>query len=115
MSGLDPHSAYLDEKAFKDLRETTVGRFGGLGIEVGREDGVDDGSGYIKVVSPIEGTPAFRAGHQAGRPDRQDRRHTNVKGLKLNDAVTKLRRCAGHEGHDHDRAEGRQHADRPCR
>ena len=94
VSGLDPHSAYLDEKAFKDLRETTVGRFGGLGIEVGREDGVDDGSGFIKVVSPIEGTPAFRAGVKPGdlivKID-----DVNVKGLKLNEAVTKLRGAPG--------------------
>ena len=90
VSGLDPHSAYLDEKAFKELRETTVGRFGGLGIEVGREDGTDDGAGYIKVISPIEGTPAFRAGIKSGdlivKIDDK-----NVKGLKLNEAVTKLR------------------------
>jgi len=94
VSGLDPHSAYLDEKAFKDLREQTVGRFGGLGIEVGREDGVDDGSGFIKVVSPIEGTPAFRAGIKPGdlivKIDDQP-----VKGLKLNDAVLKLRGTPG--------------------
>ena len=94
VSGLDPHSAYLDEKAFKDLRETTVGRFGGLGIEVGREDGVDDGSGFIKVISPIEGTPAYRAGIKPGdlivKID-----DTNVKGLKLNEAVTKLRGAPG--------------------
>jgi carboxyl-terminal processing protease len=94
VSGLDPHSAYLDEKAFKDLREQTVGRFGGLGIEVGREDGVDDGSGFIKVVSPIEGTPAFRAGIKPGdlivKIDDQ-----TVKGLKLNDAVMKLRGSPG--------------------
>ncbi len=94
VSGLDPHSAYLDEKAFKDLRETTVGRFGGLGIEVGREDGVDDGAGYIKVVSPIEGTPAFRAGVKSGdlivKID-----DANVKGLKLNEAVTRLRGAPG--------------------
>ncbi len=94
VSGLDPHSAYLDEKAFKELREQTVGRFGGLGIEVGREDGVDDGSGFIKVVSPIEGTPAFRAGIKPGdlivKIDDQ-----TVKGLKLNDAVMKLRGSPG--------------------
>jgi carboxyl-terminal processing protease len=94
VSGLDPHSAYLDEKAFKDLREQTVGKFGGLGIEVGREDGVDDGSGFIKVVSPIEGTPAFRAGIKSGdlivKIDDQ-----TVKGLKINDAVTKLRGAPG--------------------
>ena len=94
LSGLDPHSAYLDEKAFKELRESTVGRFGGLGIEVGREDGVDDGSGFIKVISPIEGTPAFRAGIKPGdlivKID-----DINVKGLKLNEAVTKLRGAPG--------------------
>ena len=94
VSGLDPHSAYLDEKAFKDLRETTVGRFGGLGIEVGREDGVDDGSGFIKVISPIEGTPAYRAGIKPGdlivKID-----ETSVKGLKLNEAVTRLRGVPG--------------------
>ena len=94
VSGLDPHSAYLDEKAFKDLREQTVGRFGGLGIEVGREEGVDDGSGFIRVVSPIEGTPAFRAGVKPGdlivKIDDQ-----TVKGLKLNDAVLKLRGAPG--------------------
>ena len=94
VSGLDPHSAYLDEKAFKDLREATVGRFGGLGIEVGREEGVDDGSGFIKVVSPIEGTPAFRAGVKPGdlivKID-----DATVKGLKLADAVLKLRGAPG--------------------
>ncbi|MEO8937719.1 MAG: S41 family peptidase [Burkholderiaceae bacterium] len=94
VSGLDPHSAYLDEKAFKELREQTVGRFGGLGIEVGREEGTDDGAGFIKVVSPIEGTPAFRAGIKSGdlivKID-----DANVKGLKLNDAVMKLRGAPG--------------------
>jgi carboxyl-terminal processing protease len=94
VSGLDPHSAYLDEKAFKELRETTVGRFGGLGIEVGREDNTEDGSGFIKVVAPIEGTPAARAGIKPGdlivKID-----DANVKGLKLNEAVTKLRGAPG--------------------
>ena len=94
VSGLDPHSQYLDEKAFKDLRETTVGRFGGLGIEVGREDNTEDGSGFIKVVAPIEGTPAARAGIKPGdlivKID-----DTPVKGLKLNEAITKLRGAPG--------------------
>jgi len=84
VSGLDPHSAYLDEKAFRELRESTQGRFGGLGIEIGSEDG------YIKVVSPIEDTPAFRAGIKAGdlivKIDDVD-----VKGMTVNEAVTKLR------------------------
>ena len=55
VSSLDPHSAYLDKKAFQELKEGTQGRFGGLGIEVGMEDG------YVKVISPIEDTPAYRA------------------------------------------------------
>ena len=58
LSGLDPHSAYLAPEAFKDLRESTQGEFGGLGIEIGIEEG------YIKVISPIDDTPASRAGLQ---------------------------------------------------
>lgn len=60
LSGLDPHSAYVVENEYDTLQETTSGEFGGLGIEVGREDG------YIKVISPIDDTPADRAGIQAG-------------------------------------------------
>ena len=62
LSGLDPHSAYLDEDEFKELRVGTSGEFGGLGIEVGMENG------FVKVVSPIDDTPAQRAGIQAGDP-----------------------------------------------
>ena len=84
LSGLDPHSAYLDQEAFKDLQVGTQGEFGGLGIEVGMEDG------YVKVVSPIEDTPAYRAGVKAGdliiKLD-----DLNVKGITLNDAVKKMR------------------------
>ena len=84
LSGLDPHSSYLDEKAWKELRESTQGRFGGLGIEVTGE------SGYIKVISPIEGTPAFRGGIKSGdfivKVDNVD-----VKGLSLDEAVSRLR------------------------
>src|SRR5437762_9541927 len=58
--GLDPHSDFLDADAFKELQVDTQGKFGGLGIEVGVEDGV------IRVVSPIEDTPAFRAGIKPG-------------------------------------------------
>jgi carboxyl-terminal processing protease len=60
LNGLDPHSAYLDADAFKDLQVGTQGEFGGLGIEVGMEDGL------VKVISPIEDTPAFLAGVNAG-------------------------------------------------
>ncbi len=60
LSGLDPHSAFLDAEAFKDMQSTTQGEFGGLGIEVGAEDGL------IKVIAPIDDTPAARAGIKAG-------------------------------------------------
>ncbi len=84
LSGLDPHSAYLDAEAFKDLQVGTQGEFGGLGIEVGMEDG------FVKVISPIEDTPAFRAGVMAGdlivKLD-----DTPVKGMTLNDAVKRMR------------------------
>ena len=84
LSNLDPHSAYLDVEAFKDLQVGTQGEFGGLGIEVGMEDG------FVKVISPIEDTPAFRAGVQAGdlivKLD-----DTPVKGMSLNDAVKRMR------------------------
>src|SRR3954447_3360955 len=84
LSGLDPHSAYLDAEAFKELQVGTQGQFGGLGIEVGMEDG------FVKVISPIEDTPAFRAGVKPGdliiKLD-----ETPVKGMTLNDAVKKMR------------------------
>lgn len=84
LANLDPHSAYLDADAFKDLQVSTQGEFGGLGIEVGMEDGL------VKVISPIEDTPAYRAGVKAGdliiKLD-----ETPVKGMTLNDAVKKMR------------------------
>jgi carboxyl-terminal processing protease len=84
VSGLDPHSSYLDVEGFKDLQVGTQGEFGGLGIEVGMEDG------FVKVVSPIEDTPAFRAGIKTGdlivKLD-----DTPVKGMSLNDAVKRMR------------------------
>ncbi|MEE4376388.1 MAG: S41 family peptidase [Candidatus Competibacteraceae bacterium] len=84
LTGLDPHSTYLDQDAFKDLQAGTSGEFGGLGIEVGLENG------FIKVIAPIDDTPAQRAGIQAGdliiRLD-----DTPVKGLSLSDAVNIMR------------------------
>ena len=84
LSGLDPHSSYLDEAEFRDLQVGTSGEFGGLGIEVGMEDG------FIKVIAPIDDTPASRAGIRAGdliiRLD-----DTPVKGMTLSDAVNKMR------------------------
>nr|WP_308417284.1 S41 family peptidase [Chitinibacter sp. ZOR0017] len=84
VTGLDPHSSYLDEEAFKDLKESTQGEFGGLGLEVNMEDGL------VRIVSPIEDTPAFRAGIKAGDyimkiDDAQ------VQGMALNEAVSKMR------------------------
>ena len=84
LSGLDPHSAYLDADAFRELQVGTQGEFGGLGIEVGTEDG------FIKVVSPIEDTPAAKAGIKAGDLIiKIDEKPT--KGLALNDAVKLMR------------------------
>ena len=60
LTGLDPHSTYLDPDSFKDMQAATQGEFGGLGIEVGMEDGL------VKVVSPIEDTPAYKAGVKSG-------------------------------------------------
>ena len=84
LSGLDPHSAYLDADGFKELQAGTQGEFGGLGIEVGMEDG------FVKVVSPIEDTPAYKAGIKSGdliiKLD-----ETPVKGMSLNDAVKRMR------------------------
>ncbi|WP_142809283.1 S41 family peptidase [Tepidiphilus olei] len=84
VSGLDPHSAYLDPEEYQELQVGTQGEFGGLGIEVGMEDG------FVKVVSPIEDTPAFRAGIKTGdlivKID-----ETPVKGMSLRDAVKRMR------------------------
>ncbi|CAN2533834.1 hypothetical+protein [Methylocapsa aurea] len=84
LTSLDPHSSYLDAKGFKDMRTQTEGKFGGLGIEVTQEDGL------VKVVTPIDDTPASRAGVMSGDlifaiDD------DNVQGLTLNQAVDKMR------------------------
>ena len=90
LAGLDPHSSYLDKASYEDLQEGTTGEFGGLGIEVGMEDG------FIKVISPIDDTPAQKAGIKAGdliiKLD-----DTPVKGLSLNDAVNRMRGKPGSE------------------
>ena len=84
LSGLDPHSTYLDPEEYKELKIGTSGQFGGLGIQVGMEDG------FVKVISPIDDTPAFKAGLKAGdliiRLDDKP-----VKGMSLNDAVNIMR------------------------
>ncbi|MEE8443937.1 MAG: PDZ domain-containing protein, partial [Alphaproteobacteria bacterium] len=88
LSSLDPHSTYMNPKAYRDMQITTSGEFGGLGIEVTME------SGYVKVVSPIDDTPAFRAGLQAGdlisHLDGEA-----VLGLTLSQAVEKMRGPVG--------------------
>ncbi|MFZ2627418.1 MAG: S41 family peptidase [Rugosibacter sp.] len=84
LANLDPHSTYLDAEELKDLQVNTQGEFGGLGLEVGMEDGL------VKVVSPIEDTPAYKAGLKPGdliiKLD-----DTLVKGMTLSDAVKKMR------------------------
>jgi carboxyl-terminal processing protease len=84
VSSLDPHSQYFDKKSFKEFKEGTSGKFVGVGIEITQEDGL------VKVVSPIEGSPAFRAGLKTNdlitRVD-----ETAVKGLTLNEAVKRMR------------------------
>ena len=90
LAGLDPHSAYLASEEYKELQEGTTGQFGGLGIEVGMENG------FVKVVSPIDDTPAQRAGVKAGdlivRLDDKP-----VKGMTLADAVKIMRGEPGSE------------------
>ena len=84
LSGLDPHSTYLDPEEYKELQIGTSGQFGGLGIQVGLEEG------FIKVISPIDDTPAFHAGILAG--DLIIRLNdTPVKGMTLNEAVKTMR------------------------
>ena len=84
LNGLDPHSSYLNTSEFSDLKIGTTGQFGGLGIEVGMENG------FVKVISPIDDTPAFRAGVQASdliiKLDKK-----SVKGMTLNEAVKLMR------------------------
>ncbi len=84
LSGLDPHSAFLNTSEFSDLKIGTTGQFGGLGIEVGMENG------FVKVISPIDDTPASRAGIQASdliiKLDEK-----SVKGMTLNEAVKIMR------------------------
>ncbi len=85
VASLDPHSAYLDQKAYRELREGTEGKFVGLGIEIGQSE-----EGYIRIVAPIEDSPAWRAGIKAGdlitRID-----GVPVQGTGIDDAVKKMR------------------------
>jgi carboxyl-terminal processing protease len=88
LTGLDPHSSYMDAKQYRDMQITTKGEFGGLGLEVTSDQGL------VKVISPIDDTPAARAGMKAGdlilSLDGK-----SVEGLSLNDAVDRMRGPAG--------------------
>ncbi|MGB5277434.1 MAG: S41 family peptidase [Gammaproteobacteria bacterium] len=105
LSGLDPHSTYLNPDEYNELRIGTSGEFGGLGIQVGMEDG------FVKVISPIDDTPAFKAGLHAGdliiRLDEK-----TVKGLTLNDAVKIMR---GKPGTDIELTVVREGEDKPMK
>ncbi len=84
LAQLDPHSSYLDKDSFSDLQETTTGNYGGLGLEVGMEDG------FVKVIAPMDDTPASKAGLESGdliiRLDEQP-----VKGMSLSEAIEAMR------------------------
>ena len=88
VAGLDPHSTYLDEEDLRDLKDQTTGEFSGLGMEVNMENG------FLKVISPIDDTPAFKAGIKPGdlivRLD-----ETPIKGLTLRQSVNKMRGASG--------------------
>jgi carboxyl-terminal processing protease len=88
VAGLDPHSQYFEGQSFKEFREGISGKFTGVGIQIEMDDGL------VKVVSPIEGSPAFRAGIQTGdlitRID-----ETTVKGLTMDQAVKRMRGPSG--------------------
>jgi carboxyl-terminal processing protease len=88
VSGLDPHSSYMDSRAYGDMQVTTKGQFGGVGIEVTQEDGL------IKVISPIDGTPAAKAGIKSGDKIAAID-GVSIMGMALNDAIDKMK---GREG-----------------
>ncbi len=90
LKALDPHSSYMDAKSYRDMQATTSGQFGGLGMQVNMEDGL------LKVVSPIDDTPAARAGILAGDVINQVD-GAPVKGLTLTQAVEKMRGAPGTE------------------
>ncbi|RFA30673.1 peptidase S41 [Alkalilimnicola ehrlichii] len=103
LSSLDPHSSFMDEQGYQNMRSGTRGEFGGLGIEVGTEDG------YVKVIAPIDDTPAYRAGLKAG-----DLILTldgkSIKGMELSEAIKLMR---GEPGTSIDMTIRRQGADAP--
>jgi len=90
LSQMDPHSSYLDKDSFDELQESTSGNYGGLGLEVGMEDG------FVKVISPMDDTPAAKAGIESGDLIIQ-LDDTPVKGMNLSDAIEAMRGEPGSE------------------
>ncbi len=90
LSQLDPHSAYLDRSSFSDLQETTTGNYGGLGLEVGMDDG------FVKVIAPMDDTPAAKAGIEPGDLIIEIN-DVPVKGMSLTEAIEGMRGEAGSE------------------
>ena len=90
LSQMDPHSSYLDKDSFDDLQESSSGNYGGLGIEIGMEDG------FVKVISPMDDTPAAKAGIESGDLIIQ-LNDTPVKGMSLSDAIEAMRGEPGSE------------------
>src|SRR5947207_335922 len=88
LTGLDPHSSYMDAKSFRDMQVQTKGEFGGLGIEVTMEDGL------VKVISPIDDTPAAKVGIKTGDFIAAIN-NTPIQGIALNDAIVKMRGPSG--------------------
>ncbi|QEY24884.1 S41 family peptidase [Neisseria animalis] len=103
VSGLDPHSEYMDKKGYADLKESTRGEFGGLGMEIGQEDG------FIKVVAPIEDTPAERAGVKSGDFIVKIN-NESTRGMSVSEAVKKMR---GEPGTKITLTLSRKNADKP--
>ena len=90
LMGLDPHSVYMTKDDYQDLQDATTGEFTGLGLEVGMEDG------YVKIISPIDGSPAAEAGLQSGDVILKLGK-VPVKGMSLNEAIEMMRGPAGSE------------------
>ncbi len=105
LTGLDPHSSYMDPKSFREIQVETRGEFGGLGMEVTMEGGL------LKVIAPIDDTPAVKAGVMANdiitKLDNEP-----VHGLTLNQAVEKMRGPSAHQDQAHHYAQGAGQADR---
>ena len=92
VSGLDPHSEYMNKKGYRELQESTTGEFGGLGMEIGSEDGL------IKIIAPIEDTPAERAGIKSGDYIVKIN-NDSTRGMTTTEAVKKNARKTQHKNY----------------